>query len=240
MTYRQQQILKTLVEEYTKTAQPVGSLTLQLKHGFDVSPATIRAEMNELENQGYIHQPHTSAGRIPTDQGYRFFVNSLLKNKEEEKEIISVREKEALKKRLEAFSENYEQMVKEATQILSYLTHNAALTALSRDNIYYCGLPNIFKQPEFQEIEKALEFAEIIERLDEFVEEISNNNQEKKIYIGEENPLGKIADCSLIISEYEMPSDRHGCIGILGPTRMPYERNLHLVDHVAKILNEQI
>ncbi len=239
MTSRQKQILKSIIEEYTKTAQPVGSLTLQLKYGFDVSPATIRAEMNELEKQGYIYQSHTSSGRIPTDHGYRFFVNSLLKEKEEEKEGISAREKEALAKRLGALQQSYDQMIKEAAQLLSYLTNDAALAALSPDDIYYCGLKNIFAQPEFQEIEKALEIAEIIDRLDEFICEVSNK-KEKKIYIGEENPLGKIADCSVIISEYKIPDYKHGFVGIIGPTRMSYNRNLSLVDYIARILSEKV
>jgi heat-inducible transcriptional repressor len=237
MTTRQKQILQAIIEKYTKTAQPVSSLTLQLKYGFDISPATIRAEMNELEKQGYIYQPHTSAGRIPTDQGYRFFVNSLIKDKEEKE--ISQREKEALAKRLHALQQSYDQMIKEAAQVLSYLTYDAALATLSPDDIYYCGLKNIFAQPEFQEIEKALEIAEIIDRLDEFICEVSCNSEERKIYIGEENPLGKIADCSVIISGYKISDYKHGWIGILGPTRMSYSRNLSLVSYVAKILSEQ-
>lgn len=237
MTHRQEKILKTIVEEYTKTAQPVSSLALQLKYGFDVSPATIRTEMNELEKQGYIYQPHTSAGRVPTDLGYRFFVNYLIEDKEVEE--VSDREKEALAKRLRALQQSYDQMVKTAAQLLSYLTNDAALAALSMDDIYYCGLRNIFEQPEFQEIEKALGVAEIIDRLDEFICEVSNK-KEKKIYIGEENPLGKIADCSVVISEYKIPNYRNGFVGIIGPTRMPYNRNLSLVSYVAKILSEQV
>src|SRR5476651_338457 len=78
MTPRQARILQAIVEQYAEVASPVGSSLLA--KAFDVSSATIRAEMAELERLGFIHQPHTSAGRIPTDKGYRFYVNNLAEN----------------------------------------------------------------------------------------------------------------------------------------------------------------
>src|ERR1700754_4862334 len=79
MTERQKQILSAIIEQYAEVAVPVGSSLLA--RVFDVSSATIRAEMAELERLGFIRQPHTSAGRIPTDQGYGFYVNNLVEDK---------------------------------------------------------------------------------------------------------------------------------------------------------------
>ena len=78
MTPRQQKILSAIVEQYAEVASPVGSSLLA--RAFDVSSATIRAEMADLERNGYITQPHTSAGRVPTDKGYRVYVNNLTEN----------------------------------------------------------------------------------------------------------------------------------------------------------------
>ncbi len=78
---RKEEILKNLVSEYIKTGKPVGSGNIVKKYKMNVSPATVRNEMAELEELGYIYQPHTSAGRVPTSKGYRFFIENILKNK---------------------------------------------------------------------------------------------------------------------------------------------------------------
>ncbi|HOX10891.1 MAG TPA: hypothetical protein PK333_02785, partial [Candidatus Moranbacteria bacterium] len=82
MNTRQEKILSTVIEEYTKTAVPVGSQILANKYHFKVSPATLRNDMMALEKEGFLYQPHVSAGRIPTDKGYRYFVEEIMKDKE--------------------------------------------------------------------------------------------------------------------------------------------------------------
>src|SRR5476649_492789 len=96
MTERQARILQAIVEQYAEVASPVGSSLLA--KAFEVSSATVRAEMAELERLGYIHQPHTSAGRIPTDKGYRFYVNNLA---EADQKLDSGREQRALNARVQ-------------------------------------------------------------------------------------------------------------------------------------------
>ncbi len=80
ITERQGEILNRIVKEYITLAEPVSSQLLEKKHKFGLSPATIRNEMQKLTDDGYLLQPHTSAGRVPTDKGYRFFVDKLLEN----------------------------------------------------------------------------------------------------------------------------------------------------------------
>ena len=82
MNQRQEKILECVIEEYTSTALPIGSKILVEKYKIKASPATIRNEMAELEEEGYLYQPHISAGRIPTDKGYRYFVEELMKDRE--------------------------------------------------------------------------------------------------------------------------------------------------------------
>ena len=81
---RKLKILQAIIHDFVTTAEPVGSRTLSKKYELGVSPATIRNEMSDLEDLGYIVQPHTSAGRIPSDKGYRFYVNNLIASKDKE------------------------------------------------------------------------------------------------------------------------------------------------------------
>ena len=80
ITQRQKEILKSMVQEYIRSAQPVSSRLIERKYQLGVSSATIRAEMQKLTRKGYLFQPHTSAGRVPTDKGYRFYVDSILES----------------------------------------------------------------------------------------------------------------------------------------------------------------
>ena len=97
MNIRQEKILSAVIEEYTKTAIPVGSQILVSKYHFDVSTATLRSDMTVLEKEGYLYQPHISAGRIPTDKGYRFFVEEIMKDKELSKDEQHKLQREFLK-----------------------------------------------------------------------------------------------------------------------------------------------
>src|SRR3954470_14247968 len=99
MTERQQKILAAIVEQYAEVASPVGSSLLAKVFG--VSSATIRAEMAELEREGYIQQPHTSAGRVPTDKGYRFYVNSLAEENIGQPQLPGGRAEKALSARVQ-------------------------------------------------------------------------------------------------------------------------------------------
>src|ERR1700721_1315819 len=122
MTDRQRHILNAIVEQYAEVASPVGS-SLMAKV-FNVSSATIRAEMAELERLGYIHQPHTSAGRVPTDKGYRFYVNNLSTNPMPENS--EHRAERALTSRVQHAGAP-ERMIRNAVDTLVELTHNLGL-----------------------------------------------------------------------------------------------------------------
>lgn len=226
MNDRQKQILNFIINEHVRTSEPVGSEAVSQKLGFNISPATIRLEMARLEKEGYIFQPHTSAGRVPKDKGYRWFVSSV----QEEKPELTEREQGALKKKLTSFSDE-ERTVKAATNLLSDLTYCAALATLSPSEIYYYGLANIMRQPEFEERPNILGFADLIDHLNEFLREIPKI-EEEIIYIGEESPYLRKAHCSLLVSPYHL-REKEGILGLVGPTRMSYEKNLSLLDFVT-------
>src|SRR3989344_3766476 len=142
MTQRQAKILAAIVEQYAEVAAPVGSSLLA--RAFDVSSATVRTEMAELERLGYITQPHTSAGRIPTDKGYRFYVNQLSKS---ELNRPKGRGEQALATRVSGGGLP-EQTIRNAVDTLVELTHNLGLATIG-DQLYMSGLSNLFGQPEF-------------------------------------------------------------------------------------------
>lgn len=231
MNTRQQSILNTIVKEFIETAEPVGSLTLVENYDFPFSPATIRAEMSHLEDEGYIYQPYTSAGRIPTDKGYRFYVDNLTNQY-----TLAKREQEAAKKRVLTMQKSYGKRLDAAASVLAEMTSLASLAGL-RDEIYHYGIANILRQPEFTEIERAQEFGYIFDHLYDLISAIPQR-KETLVLIGEESPIGKRAGASIVVSRFLTPFDESGYLGVLGPTRMPYERNISLVNELASFLEE--
>jgi heat-inducible transcriptional repressor len=227
MTDRQLQILIALIEIYAKTAEPVSSELISRQ--FENSPATIRAEMVELERQGYIVQPHTSAGRVPTDKGYRTYVNALEGTTQVE------RMSHAIARRV-ASAGDVDRAIITATDSLVSATHNLGLATLS-DRLYLSGLSNLFGQPEFYGGSAAYEVARLLDDLDQWLKE-ANLSKPVNVYIGHENPIGKASGASLIISRFESPYSDHSYIGILGPTRQSYGRVIGLVGYAGELLQE--
>ena len=233
MTKRQAQILESIVQEYTETARPVSSKTLNYKYGFDLSPATIRSEMAVLEREGYITHPHTSAGRIPTDKGYRFYVNSL----QDELDLVKeTREQKALKKRVKAY-DTEEEMAHAAADALSDITKSLAVTFLDRQ-VYSHGFSQIFHQPEFARQPSAVEVARLIDSMDILMNEILGNGERTRVFIGREAPFGKSANVALVFSKFKSEHTDGNFIGIIGPTRMQYEKTIPLVEYVSELLED--
>ena len=229
MTPRQEQILHAIVETYAKTAEPVGSMALCRQ--FDTSSATIRAEMAALERLGYIMQPHISAGRVPTDKGYRAYVNSL------EAPEHDRRHEQALARRVHSAGE-VERAIKNAVESLAYVTSNLGLGTIA-GNLYLSGMASLFQQPEFQSSQSAYEVARLLDSLDEWLEEAAPNDP-ISVYIGRENPIGRSSGATLIISRFESPYSHRSYIGVLGPTRQNYGPVIGLVEYTGRLLEEAL
>src|ERR1700733_10712778 len=232
MTERQQQILQAIVEQYAEVASPVGSSLLAKV--FDVSSATIRAEMAELERLGFIAQPHTSAGRIPTDRGYRFYVNSL--NAEAET-VPERRAERALSARVQ-HGGLPERTIRNAVDTLVELTHNLGLATIG-NQLYMSGLSNLFGQPEFMHRAQVQQIASLLDNLEPWLHEAAPN-EPLSVYIGRENPIGRSAGASLIISRFRSPFSDSSYIGVLGPTRQSYRDVMGLVGRAGKALEETL
>ncbi len=230
MTERQQLILKAIVEEYAEVASPVGSSLLSKV--FNVSSATIRSEMAELERVGFIHQPHTSAGRIPTDKGYRYYVNSLAGGQETQTEHRAQR---ALAARVGGGGLP-ERTIRNAVDTLVELTHNLGLATIG-DQLYMSGLSNLFGQPEFAGGNQVQQVARLLDNLEPWLKEAAPN-EPLSVYIGAENPIGRAANCTLIISKFRSPYSDRSYVGVLGPTRQSYRNVMNLVEHAGRSLEE--
>ncbi|PIQ92916.1 MAG: hypothetical protein COV69_00650, partial [Parcubacteria group bacterium CG11_big_fil_rev_8_21_14_0_20_39_14] len=135
-------ILNTIIKEHIKTGAPVGSGVLVDKYRLDISPATVRNEMAELEEENFIIQPHTSAGRIPTEKAYNLYLASLKEKQLAEKEA------EVLRRALKG---NDEASFKQTAKEMAKISGNAIFWAFHKNNLYYTGISNLFSQPEFSE-----------------------------------------------------------------------------------------
>jgi len=232
MTDRQAKILQAIVEQYAEVASPVGSSLLA--KAFGVSSATIRSEMAELEKLGFIHQPHTSAGRIPTDKGYRFYVNNLAST---EDEPAAGRAERALQARA-ASGGHPERTIRNTVDTLVELTHNLGLATIG-PQLYMSGLSNLFGQPEFMQRAQVQEVARLLDNLQPWLYEAAPN-EPLSVYIGRENPVGRSAGASLIISRFRSPFSDRSYIGVLGPTRQSYRDVMGLVQHTGQALEEAL
>lgn len=231
MTERQIQILKAIIDQYAEIAVPVGSVTLAKLFG--VSSATIRAEMSKLEDMGYIAQPHTSAGRVPTDRGYRFYVNIL----NEMPEIPQLdRSARAIEARVSTNVDKADQAIRSAVDSLVELTHNLGLATIG-DQLYMSGMSNLFSQPEFAGGNHVQSVARLLDNLEPWLRETAPN-EPLNVFIGSENPIGKSSGSTLIISRFRSPYSNRSYVGVLGPTRQNYARTMQLVRHAGSMLEE--
>ena len=218
MDKRKELLLKLIVESYIKNAEPVGSNFLVLKSGLDISAPTVRNEMRELEEQGYLTHPHTSAGRIPTELGYQYYVENLMKeDKIKQKTINKIEdlfndEKDEVKK------------VKAFARLVSEETGEAVIVAFDADNIYYTGISSLFAQPEFRDNQSITSISNIFDNCEQGMGEMFDNvGQEIDILIGQKNPFGKA--CGLVATKF----GGKGLLVIIGPTRMDYGESVGLL-----------
>jgi heat-inducible transcriptional repressor len=236
MTERQEQILFAIVEQYAEVASPVGSSLLS--KAFGVSSATIRSEMAELEREDLIHQPHTSAGRVPTDKGYRYYVNRISES-QEQKQLTGRVERVLTARVLNGGVPDT--TIRNAVDTLVELTHNLGLATLG-NQMYMSGLSNLFSQPEFMDggfnrPANIQQVASLLDNLEPWLRETAPNKP-LSVYIGQENPIGRSAKCTLIISRFRSPYSDRSYIGVLGPTRQSYRDVMQLVRRTGEALEE--
>jgi len=228
MKERQVKLLNLIIDQHIKTAAPVGSKLLSSSE--KLSSATIRNEMAELEKQGLIYQPHTSAGRVPTEKGYQFYVDNFIQKKEINSNWLKTFN-QALKETI-----NQDQVIKSLAKTVAEFADQTVIVAFNENNIYYTGLTNLFKKPEFNQQNTICSVSEIIDHLDEKVSKMFNQIKKVQILIGTNNPFGD--DCSSVIGKYQLKNKSEGLFIILGPKRMDYQQNLSLVEYIRDSFNK--
>lgn len=233
MTERQAQILAAIIEQYAEVASPVGSVMLAKLFG--VSSATIRSEMARLEDMGMIQQTHTSSGRVPTDQGYRFYVNTLTESQAHETPTLD-RGTRTIEARVSPHGDHADRAIRSAVDSLVELTHNLGLATIG-DQLYMNGIGNLFSQPEFMQNNHTQAVARLLDNLEPWLREAAPN-EPLNVYIGSENPIGKSSGATLIVSRFRSPYSDRSYIGVLGPTRQSYGKVMRLVRHAGAMLEE--
>jgi heat-inducible transcriptional repressor len=234
MTDRQREILAAIIEQHAEIAAPVGSVMLAKLFG--VSSATIRSEMVRLEEMGLIEQPHTSAGRVPTDAGYRFYVNSLNESHANDPQLLIDRSARAIEARVNTHSDRADRAIRSAVDSLVDLTQNMGIATIG-DELYMSGIGNLFSQPEFLQGNHAQAVARLLDNLEPWLREAAPN-EPLNVYIGSENPIGKASGATLIISRFRSPYSDNSYIGVIGPTRQSYAKVMRLVRHTGAMLEE--
>ena len=222
---RKRFILETILKEYIKTAQPVSSGMLVEKYKLDVSPATVRNEMVELEEDGYIYQPHTSAGRVPTEAAYELFLQPWSEGRKKDL-------KEAEERELDRIFQKEAASLRQTARAIAEMAGGAVFWAFNKNDLYYTGLSNLFSQPEFRQVNAVCDVSGIIDRMEEIIDGIFEEMPEgEKVLIGSNNPFGNFLSTVFLKYKHE---GAHGLFGIMGPMRMDYYHNLALVGFIKK------
>lgn len=233
---RQQHILQALIREYISIPYPVGSDVLSERYNLGVSPATIRAELSFLMDEGFLDQPHTSAGRIPTDKAYRFFVeysgdNNQLREMEQERlERLFVKR----------FSRGIDTILQRAAETISELSHSMSISlAEETEKLHREGIRELLAWPDVQNNARALsEYIDVLDHLESDIERLFGMlySSETRVFVGKENPLTKSDNFSIIVSGFTGDENKRRLVALIGPKRMDYRHNIALVSAVRRML----
>ncbi|MBU0549536.1 MAG: DeoR family transcriptional regulator [Candidatus Omnitrophica bacterium] len=227
-------ILAASINTYINSAQPVSSE--KLAQEFDLSSATVRNIFSELEDSGYLTHPYTSAGRIPTDKGYRYYVDFLMSQIEllnnEKKSVVS-----EYKNKIEHFDD----ILEKTSEIISTITHYAGIVSLLEweDRFFYKGLSRMLEQPEFNDSQKIRLLIQMVEEKKRLLDVINRDFKETtKVYIGKEIGCPEINTCSLVVSRYRKGKKQNGRLAVLGPRRMNYDHIIASLSFISEVVSD--
>ena len=223
------------MKDYIDTVSPISSSHIEKNYSLGVSPATIRNDLKELIDKGYLLQPHTSAGRVPSDKGYRYFVNKLLRRRE----VVTNKDIAKRVRSLEKRMENEVKFLRELTGFLAGLSSSLTYSYLKeKDLLWKEGFEETLHDPEFKEIEKVHSFLNFVKEFERSFEDSFSKDIDRgevKIYIGKENPLEN-KDFSILVSKCKFSDNTEGMVALLGPKRMAYDKNISLINSLVKLL----
>ena len=256
-------ILDLLIKAYIDTAEPVGSRTISKRYELGLSPASVRNVMADLEEMGFLKQPHTSAGRVPTDQGYRYWVDSLM-----EPETLSLAEQDLIRRELDKVR-TIEALAERICRLISELTGNAVavyLKSLKRvsflnhlfdelvearkladfledePELFLDGAYRVFEQPEFQDVARMRGLLRMFDEKLSFLEALMGDPVDDTVHvrIGHENKMNAMGEVSLVTKDCLLDRAAIGGVAVVGPTRMDYPKVVAVVDYVADTVTERV
>ena len=235
LSERQQSLLKAIVEEYIESAEPVGSEVIERKYDLGVSPATIRIEMVHLTEAGFLRQPHTSAGRIPTSMGFRLYVSELMKEKQ-----LPVTAEVSIKEKLWQERFKRERLLNEAVKALAQRCDMLGLATDNEGQLYWAGAANILDWPEFYDIDVTRFVLGLFDENPRLKEIIGRAVGSDPIHIlfGEDMEFEYLKPTSFVFTKYDLDADKAGIIGVIGPARMNFALILPYVKYVRNLLSE--
>lgn len=260
---RQDKIFCIVVESYIESAEPVGSRAICKQSDLGLSSASIRNVMADLEERGLLTHPHTSAGRVPTDKGYRYYVDHLMEPHE-----LSAREKSWVVSQIENVR-TVEALADKVSKIISTLTENAAmiyvknlkrisfLTYLLEElieaeksadhseedsELFIEGIFRIFDQPEFRDSRKISHLLRVFDRKYDFLRILARDlaSVGVQVHIGSENPVDELENLSLVVKDYYLRNVPVGGIAVVGPTRMKYPKVVSVVNFIADTVSDAV
>lgn len=230
---RKRAVLAAAINLYIKEAVPVASE--DIARLFDLSPATIRNIFAELEESGYLMHPYTSGGRIPTDRGYRYYVDFLIAQMElieEEKQLVV----DEYNRRINRLDD----VLEKTSELISAMTHYAGMVSFLewQDKLFYRGLSRVLEQPEFQTFDKIRLLVKSLEDKQRLLDIINQEFAGKtKVYIGAELGFPEMANCSVVVSSYRRHNRPSGRVAVLGPARMQYEHIIPVLEFVSEAVS---
>jgi transcriptional regulator of heat shock response len=235
MNDRKKQILNIVLRTYIEEAEPVGSKYIANLIG--LSSATIRNIMSALEEAGYLYQPHTSAGRIPTERAYRDYVNALVEVRNSYLDQI----REIRRELVEKYTK-YSAMIEKISYALSRMTGYTSFVIYPKDHIYLDGTHFMLEQPEFTNIKKIKKIIAILDEKEELLKKLNRYIEAGKlvIHIGKENNIDGLEDCAVITGAYVTHKNVAGGVGVIGPMRMEYHKVLPVVKYMAEYMSEMV
>lgn len=236
LTARQTQILKSLVEEYIETAEPVGSETLDKKYDLGISSATIRGEMIALTKAGFLRQPHTSAGRVPTPMAMKFYIDQLMDEKQ-----LSLREEVKAKEEVWDVRDDLGRLLEEATQALAERTSSLAVATFDDEGrVWHSGFANLFRNPEFADLEATanlFSFLEEAQKMHDLFFRRMAGISPVEVLFGEDLGWPELLPVGVIGARFQARG-RTGALGVIGPARLHYPRIIPMIRYFGGLIQE--
>jgi len=232
MQSRHLQVLGCLVAEYIATGRPVSSNQLSTLAAIPMSPASIRWILHDLDQAGFIYQPYTSAGRIPSDYGYRYYLDHLTINP------LSKKIKTKLLTRYKLLTAHYRSRQQAAAETLARISHLLALVGENRTYQYeQSGIYMLFRDQSPEQIDLMQETSYLLDHLHDYLENISRLcTDTTTVYVGRENPYFDSSHLSLLLRPVVHESGQRSVIILVGPKRMPYQQNLSIINELSNII----